>query len=90
MNRAGNFRLEAEANARVAREPLHVRRSAEHDRYATIIGVELVRSLGAGGQRVLERVCACRGNIGRDDRAAGEGDLDADRIRCVGQWIRPP
>ena len=72
---------EAEADPRVAREPLHVRHPAEHDRGAAVVGVELVRSLGARREGVLERVGARGRDVGGDDRAAGEGDLDADGIR---------
>ena len=73
--------LETEADPGVAREPLQVRNAGEHDRRAAVIGVELVRSLGAGRQRVLERIGARRRDVGGDDRATGEGDLDADGIR---------
>ncbi len=44
--------LEAEADPPVAREPLHVRHPAEHDRRAAVVGIELVRFLGAGRERV--------------------------------------
>ncbi len=73
--------LQAEADPGVAGEPLQVGDPAEHDRCAAVVGVELVSALRAGGQRVLERVGARRGHVGGDDRAAGEGDLDANRIR---------
>ena len=73
--------LETEADPGVAREPLQVRNAGEDDRRAAVIGVELVRSLGAGRQRVLERIGARRRDVGGDDRATGEGDLDADGIR---------
>ena len=73
--------LQAEADPGVAREPLQVCHPAEHDRRAAVVGVELVGSLGAGRERVLERVGASGGDVGGDDRAAGEGDFDADGIR---------
>ena len=54
------------------------------------VGVELVRSLRARRESVLEGVCARGRDVGGDDRAAGEGNLDADGISWLWQRIRPP
>jgi hypothetical protein len=78
---AAAFLLQAESDSRIARESLQVHHLTEHDRGTPIVGVELMRLLGTGSKRVLERVCTGRGNVGGKDRAAGKGNLDADGIR---------
>ena len=73
--------LEAEPDPGVARETLQIRNAAEDDCGPAVVRIELVRSLGAGGERVLERVGARGRDVGGDDRAAGEGNLDPNGFR---------
>ena len=73
--------LQPEPHAGVARKPFQVGNPGEDDRCTSIVGVELVRALRAGRKGVLERIGARGGDVGSDDRAAREGDLDADGFR---------